>query len=295
MDSTDAFKRKFSEMNDTVQCALALDPVALKRCIITLDDIWEIFGALYFEDTDFQRILHKQEKIPAHEKALAESLVTNPRFRQWMISPMSQKLLVQGNLINDRCVSSQSIFCSKFLQLLRGNSRFISLLYFCGLHSEHNDPYSGPRGMMMSFIAQLVLQWDFDTTGIHQAVGFLWDEYCDEPDIKNLCILVSWLVVQLPTDITVFCIMDGINAYEKEGYLPDLVCGLACILDWTIDPRVNATVKVLVTSPCRTLEVREGFHDDAVLVMSDQLGLSGEANQRLLQHRMSRAFRNGED
>ncbi|XDG02435.1 hypothetical protein ABKA04_002050 [Annulohypoxylon sp. FPYF3050] len=291
----DVISRQVSEMNDTVQRALTPQPIPSNRCHITLDDIWEIFRPFYFEDLDIQRVLHRQEEIPARERAMTESLVTNPQFRQWMVSPMSKELIIQGNLLSDRHISSQSMFCSTLLQALRGNSRFISLFYLCGLHSDYGDPHSGPRGMMMSFIAQLVLQWDFNTTGIHQAIEFLWDEYCEEPDINDLCILASWLVVQLPADITVFCIMDGVNAYEKEGYLPDLVCGLSCILDWTIDPRVNATVKVLVTSPCRSLEVQQGFHDDAILVMADQLGLSGEANQRLLQHRMSRAFGNGED
>ncbi|KAI0896090.1 hypothetical protein F4806DRAFT_466191 [Annulohypoxylon nitens] len=286
--------QRISQINITIQRPVTPDTICGNGWCITPDDIWDIFSLFYFEG-DIQHTIERQGSLPVHERAMTESLVANSQFRKWMVSPMSKELLIQGNLVSDRHISSQSIFCSTFLQALRGNSRFISLFYLCGLHSDYEDPHSGPRGMMMSLIAQLVLQWDFNTTGIHQAMDFLWDEYCEEPDINDICILASWLVVQLPADITVFCIMDGINAYEKEGYLPDLVCGLACILDWTIDPRVNATIKVLVTSPCRSLEVRQGFHDDAVLVMADQLGLSGEANQRLLQHRMSRAFRNEED
>ncbi|KAI1458495.1 hypothetical protein F4805DRAFT_466845 [Annulohypoxylon moriforme] len=288
-------ERKVSEMSNTIQRALTPDPIPDNRWYITLDDIWEIFSTFYFEDMDMQHTFHKQEDIPRHERAIADSLVTNPRFREWMVSPMSKELLIQGNLTSNRQISSQSIFCSTFLQALRGNSRFISLFYLCGLHSDYEDPYSGPRGMMMSFIAQLVLQWDFDTTGVYQAMDFLWDEYKEEPDMNDLCILVSWLVVQLPADMTVFCIIDGINAYEKVGYLQDLVYGLACILDLTIDTRVSATIKILITSPCRTLEVREGFHDDAVLVMADHLGLSGETSQRLVQHRMSKVFKNEKD
>ncbi|KAI1089178.1 hypothetical protein F5B19DRAFT_468650 [Rostrohypoxylon terebratum] len=285
-----ALDRKIPEINITIQRALTPDTLHRNGQCITPDDIWDIFGLFYFEEGDTEHTLKRQETLPAHERAMTESLVTNPQFRQWMVSPTSKELLIQGNLTGKPQISSQTVFCSTFLQALRGNSRFISLFYICGLHSDYEDPHSGPRGMMMSFIAQLILQWNFDTTEIHQAMDFLWDEYCEEPDINDLCVLISWLVVQLPADMTVFCIMDGIHAYEKEGYLLDLVRGLACILDWAIDPRVNATIKVLVTSPCRTLEVRGGFHDDAVLLMTGQLGVSGEANQRLLQHRMSRAF-----
>ncbi|KAI2463777.1 hypothetical protein F4781DRAFT_415463 [Annulohypoxylon bovei var. microspora] len=293
-EQSQALDRKISEINDTIQRALTPDPTPGNGWHITLDDIWDMFSSFYFEENDVQHILEKQEKIPTSERAIAESLVTNPRFREWMVSPRSNKVLVQGDLANNRPISSQSVFCSTFLQALRGNPRFISLLYLCGLHSDYDDPCSGPRGMVMSFIAQLILQWNFDTTGTHQEMEFLWDEYRDEPDISDLCALVSRLVIQFPAEITVFCIIDGINAYEKEGYLQDLAHGLACILNLTIDTRVNATIKILIASPCRTLEVREGFHDDAVLVMADRLGLSGEANQRLLQHKMSKAFRSEE-
>ncbi|KAI1214738.1 uncharacterized protein F4807DRAFT_404382 [Annulohypoxylon truncatum] len=122
---------------------------------------------------------------------MTELLVANARFCEWMISPMPKELLIQRNLTGNCQISTQSIFCSTVLQALRENSRFISLLYFCGLHCNYEDPYSGPRGMMMSFVARLILQWNFDTTGVDQAMDFLWDECSDEPDINDLCTLVS--------------------------------------------------------------------------------------------------------
>ncbi|KAI0139370.1 hypothetical protein F4776DRAFT_662329 [Hypoxylon sp. NC0597] len=292
-----ALEREVSELKYTahnLQRALTPDLADRDGWYLTPDDIWDVFGPFCFEDRDMQHTLDKQETIPTHERAVSESLVTNPRFREWMISPTSSELLVQGDSTGNHQISSQSVFCSTFLQALRANPKFISLVYFCGLHADYEDLYGGPRSMMMSFIAQLVLQWDFDTTSGHQPIEFLGDEYGEEPDMLDLCKMVNWLVGQLPAETTVFYVIDGINAFEKEDYLQDVIDGLACILDLTLDARIRATVKVLITSPCRTFEVREGFHDDVVITMGGQLGLSREANQRQLQHRVSRVFESHE-
>ncbi|KAI0834647.1 hypothetical protein F5Y06DRAFT_306684 [Hypoxylon sp. FL0890] len=286
-------EREVSELKYTAQSlqrALTPDPAARDGWCLTPDDIWDMFGSFCFEDRDMQHILDKQETIPSHERAISETLVTNPRFREWMVSPSSSELLVQGDSTSRHQISSQSVFCSTFLQALRANPMFISLVYFCGLHADFDSLYSGPRFMMMSFLAQLVLQWDFDTASRYQPTEFLRDGYGREAEMDDLCDLVSSLIIKLPAETTVFFVIDGINAFERDGFLQDLIDGLACILDLTIDARIRTTVKVLVTSPGRTFEVRGGFHDDAVLVMGSQLGLGREANQRQLQHRVSRVL-----
>ncbi|KAI1376597.1 hypothetical protein F4677DRAFT_419026 [Hypoxylon crocopeplum] len=202
---------------------------------------------------------------------------------------LSSKRLHQTCLTN-RQMSALSGFCSTFLQALRQNPKFISLVYFCGLHADHDDPDAGPRGMMMSFIAQLIVQWGFDTSFPQERADLSWVEYGEEPYIDDLCALVNWLICQLPASMTVFCVIDGISAYENESYVQDLVEGLACVLDLVIDAQIRLTVKVLVTSPCRTFEVREGFHDDVVLAMAGQSGVSRQASQRQLQYKVSRVF-----
>ncbi|KAI1777841.1 hypothetical protein F4818DRAFT_327034 [Hypoxylon cercidicola] len=273
----------------------ALTPSTTAAPSMTPDDLWHKFGALGFDNKDMQHTLEKQEQIPVRERATAESLVTLPRFREWMVVANSKELLVHGDSTSNRPISGMSVFCSTFTQALRQNPKFISLVYFCGLHTDYEDLKAGPLCMMMSFIAQLLLQGDFDTTLLHNHVDISWYEYDEQPDMNDLCALVQWLVRQLPMEMTVFCIIDGVNAYEKGAAIRGLSDGLACIMDLTIDPSIQATVKVLVTSPSRTLEVREGFHeDDMVVLMTGQLDTNMEANQRHFQHRISRALDNGE-
>ncbi|KAI6080627.1 hypothetical protein F4821DRAFT_273721 [Hypoxylon rubiginosum] len=262
---------------------------------ITPNDLWDMFGDRCFDDRDTQYTLDMQEQVPIHDRAIAESLVTLPRFREWMVVATSRELLVHGNSPSNHPISPLSVFCSTFSQALRHNPRFISLVYFCSLHADYDDPNAGPQCMMMSFIAQLILQGEFDTTFLHHDVDVSWVQRDEEPYMEDLCEMMKWLIYQLPAEMTVFCVIDGVNAYEKGPYVHDFVDGLACILDLVIDPKVQATVKVLVTSPSRTLEVREGFHDDDMVVLTTgQLHTNMEASPRHSQHRISRVLENSE-
>ncbi|XXH04743.1 hypothetical protein Hte_011165 [Hypoxylon texense] len=262
---------------------------------VTSDGLWHMFGALAFDDIDIQNIQEKQEQIPTHDRAIADSLISIPRFREWMVVAISRKLFVHGVSASNSPISSLSAFCSTLSQALRQNPRFVSLVYFCGLHADYDDPYAGPLCMMMSFVAQLILQGDFDTTFLHNYVDISWAEYGEEPGMDDLCAMLKWLVSRLSVETTLFFVIDGVNAFEKDAYVHDFVDGLACILDMTIDSSIQATVKVLITSPSRTLEVREGFHDDDMVVLTtDRLDTSMGINQRSFQHRVSRVLESGD-
>lgn len=265
----------------------ALTPKVTSGWSIKLEDLWNIFGVFAFENEDMQHIIEKNERLPFHERATTESLIAAPRFREWMVSPKSMELLVQGEFSSSsREISPFSVFCSTLGMAFRGNQKFISLIHHCGLHADNEDPESGPWSMMMSFIAQLLCQWDIDTSILHQHVDLSWVEYYDSPDISNLCDLFTWLVRQLPEHMTVFCVIDGIHAYERDCYVEDLVDALACILDTTLDADIRAIIKVVVTTPCRTIEVREGFHDKAVMLMTRQ-GTYVDVSPRMVQHKVS--------
>ncbi|KAI0180411.1 hypothetical protein GGR52DRAFT_531179 [Hypoxylon sp. FL1284] len=296
----EALELEVSELKNTtnnLQRAITPSPIQAPRLgwHMTPDSLWGIFGPLGFDDVDMQYALEKQEHVPLQDRAIAESLVAVPRFREWMVAATSRELLIHGNSTSNLPVSSLSVFCSTFSQALRQNPKFISLVYFCALHADYDDLDAGPPSMMKSFIAQLILQGDFNTTALHHYVDISWAEFDEEPDMDDLCGLVRWMVRQLPANMTVFCVIDGANAYEKNGYVHGLTEGLACIMDLTIDPRVQATVKVLVTSPGRTLEIRQGFDDDdTVALIADRFGTSMETNQRHFQHRISRALEDNE-
>ncbi|TGJ87603.1 hypothetical protein E0Z10_g1168 [Xylaria hypoxylon] len=256
------------------------------------EDLWTALGGFSFEEQDMKYTIEKQERLPSHERAMTEQLVNTPRFREWMVSPMSRQLLIQGNLTGDRQISTLSVFCSTFTSTIRQGLKYITLVHICGLHTDLNrDVDAGPRGMIMSFIAQLLWQWDFDTTFLFENVDLSWFEYGWDPSTKNLCDLLIWMIRQLPSSQTAFFVVDGIHHYEKDVYVIALMESIASILETTLDERVNATVKVLVTSPCRVVETREGFPDDAILLLIESPGTSLDIiSSRRLEHQIARTL-----
>ncbi|KAI3321465.1 hypothetical protein HD806DRAFT_502654 [Xylariaceae sp. AK1471] len=264
---------------------------------MTPDDLWDIFRSFSFEDEDMKHTMEKQERLPSHERAMSENLLSSSRFRNWMVSPASRELLVQGEFAGDRQISALSVFAATLTTALRGRPKYVSLIHFCGLHTDLDDDVdAGPRGMIMSFIAQLLWQWDFDTSFLHDYVDLSWDEYGEDPSLEDLCDLLTWLVRQLPPGQTVFYVIDGVYHYERDAYVEVLIDAMGCFLDTTLDEKVDATVKILVTSPCRTVETREAFHDNAMLLLTEQSSATLDASPRRFQHQVSRVLETeGED
>ncbi|RWA08727.1 hypothetical protein EKO27_g6380 [Xylaria grammica] len=261
---------------------------------IEQDDLWAVFRHFIYEDDDMKYIIEKEDRLPSHERAATERLASTPRFRQWMVSPASKELLIQGNLTGGRQISALSVFCSTFTSTVRRRQKYISLVHFCGLHADlYHDADAGPKGMMMSFIAQLLQQWKFDTSFLHEYVDVSWFKCGEDPSTEDLNGLSKWLIRQLPSDQTVFFVIDGVHNYEKDVYIEALISSTASILDTTLDEGVNATVKILMVSPCRTVEVREGFHHDAVMLLMEEPGASSDASSRRFEHQFARALEIG--
>ncbi|KFA49244.1 hypothetical protein S40293_10174 [Stachybotrys chartarum IBT 40293] len=253
---------------------------------LTADDIWELFGVFSVEVDDTKFILERQERLPQPERATSEGVVLHSQFRAWMVAPISGKLLVEADFTIHHEISALSVVCSTLLQAFRANPRFISLAFFCGLHTDPFDHDSGPRAMLMSLIAQLVIQFPFDLGASYSQIDLSWLDWDEDPQIEDLCELFFWLIDQLPGTATVMCIIDGIHVYERKGYIEELVEALGCLLDMTLDGFVAATVKILVVSPRRTAEVREEFDEDSVLRLLTGDSLGGDVNQRMLLHRV---------
>ncbi|KAI1365429.1 hypothetical protein F5Y08DRAFT_304071 [Xylaria arbuscula] len=281
------------QVNYRLQRALTpnIDLTSHNQFEVQQDDLWDILNGFSFEEEDMKSIMEKQERIFQYEKATTQGLVGTPRFRDWMVSPTSRELLVQGNHTGDREISALSVFCSSFAAAVRGRPKYISLIHFCGFHADlTSDADAGAYGMIMSFIAQLLWQWDFDTAKLRHYVDLSWVEYGEDPSWDDLCNLLKCLIRQVPSSQTVFFMIDGAYHYEKSVHMDAFIESMATILDMTLDEAVGATVKILVTSPCRTTEIRQGFHDDAVLLLQEESSASLDSNSRLSQHQVSKAF-----
>jgi hypothetical protein len=132
--------------------------------------------------------------------------------------------------------------------------------FFCGLHAEKH-PLPAATIMIKSLIFQLMSQQAFDLTFLRN--DHLWK--IAQNELNTLCTLFGALVVQLPSHVALFCIIDGIDFYETHERRLDMSIVVSNILDLIIHGDVHAVFKFLVTSPSTTESVKVAFHPDDVI------------------------------
>lgn len=204
-------------------------------------------------------------RVPPHERARAEQLINLNKIQQWIVSPTSCQLLIHGDYESTRHVSGLSLFCSSLYQSLEDKPHIIRLAFFCGLHTAStSDEYTGAGVMLLNFICQLLCQHDFE--GRIPSAEIL-EELVILRDIEELCRLFECLISLLPEDVVIFCLVDGILYYEREEFRDDMAYILVTILRMSDEQSTPAALKVLVTSPSNTMDVRRPFPPDLIVSM----------------------------
>lgn len=235
---------------------------------ITSEDLLEWIQIPDILVQDLQKIVDRRKvRVTEREQARAEQLNRTQQIREWLTAPTSRQLLVHGNYDRGAYISGLTIFCmSLTTTLAERNSRFIPLTFFCGLHAEQmGDPYAGGRAIIQSFIGQLLQQFDF---GITRMPTLQMDESkIRTGDVGELCRLFEALVRTLPNFMALICLIDGILYYERDEFQEDMAVVLSAILKLSADNSIAVPVKVLITSPTKTTEVRQPFPDDLILSM----------------------------
>lgn len=223
-------------------------------------DLLDFLSATGLDEADIKHVMESREVIILKGQDRTNAMMSNAKFRNWLVSPSPQELLVHGNS-NSRPISSLSFFCAMLVLGLRGVDKFWPVVFFCGCHPYWD--YGGPRTMITSLIAQLLVKRPFD-------LSFVNHEHVYQMDIGNIetfCYVFSQLIQQVDADETVFCVIDGINYYEgQEEILQETASALRILLDLSKGHKV---FKILVTSPSSTEFVRQAIEDEDYLALSD--------------------------
>lgn len=151
---------------------------------------------------------------------------------------------------------------------------FISLTFFCGRHLDRNEAIAGGRGLIKSLISQMLVQYSFDTTILD---GRMIQDALNG-DLGALCALFRSLAHQLPSGITLVCLIDGIKYYERADFENEMGEALVHILNLLQAPNMASTVKVLVTSPLETKIVRVAFSGCILSMSSATISLSVQSH-----------------
>lgn len=231
--------------------------------LMSEQDLLDFLNMRGLDDTDLDYIMQLQGPLTSGRHNRTDQVMKSTQFSEWLVNPSSQELLIHGNS-DPTPVSPISFFCGMLVQSLRGMDRFHTLFFFCGRHPE--EDYGGGRTMIMSLLAQILQQQRFD-------LGFIGEEdmyRMGGGDVATFCVVFSELMRQIDVRKTVFCVVDGINFYERgEKILEEMAYVLRFLLDLTRDSTV---FKILITSPSTTEDVRKAINDSNYLSLPGQPG-----------------------
>ncbi|KAF5706993.1 hypothetical protein FMUND_11323 [Fusarium mundagurra] len=231
------------------------------------------------DKVDMADISNSAALVNRRDQGRAEHLVENAQFKQWVVRTSSTELLVHGHMRPSRTsVTPLSLFSAAIVRNLRQVDRFCAVAFFCGQHTNLDDPLIGGTGFIKSLTTQLLLQHDFDDADLDKVAQEVNMPILSRgvDDIEELCQLFTVLVRCLCSDTTLFCVIDSVNVYEDEDMMQDMFVEkvLFEILELTGDPRVKTHVKILFTSATDTSTIRKAFKEKDVLSMHESGRLS---------------------
>ncbi|KAK7757039.1 hypothetical protein SLS62_001055 [Diatrype stigma] len=216
---------------------------------VSMDDAW----------MDLNTALRQSGGFEAHAQDWARRLIAMPVFRSWLEGDRSSVLLAEGYLDPQR-VSPLSGFCCALISGLIEDRDAAVAFFFAGLRVVEDVVGGGapPAAVMRHLIAQLLLNADLPEPDL----GFMHMqtlEDCRRGDFYTLCDVFAAIVRQVPPDMRVFCVVDGIASCEQEPWLAEFRYMVALLEDLakSARPGREGGLKVLLTTPTWSPTVAE--------------------------------------
>jgi len=151
------------------------------------------------------------EALPRLTQDQVAAIIKSPQFQNWMASPTSEILFVNCNSQNSAQTGPSGFLCSKLVDSIdRESLNVVSLTFFCREHVRSDDPYHGATGMLENLIGQLVYKLpDLNFLGLTRRQK-------EEINLTDfLCGVLESLILELPANFIVFCVIEGINVNEE--------------------------------------------------------------------------------
>ena len=237
-------------------------------------------------DTSNQLNLMHTLSLASQDRFVA--LITSSRLQNWLTSPFSSILHVNGHMFLNEHEARQSplsCFCAKFIDDMQSHRQYphqetssfvIAICWFCGQHTNVGTDYDAhPPGMLNSLLLQLIDQISRSTFQMR-----LVDCCVPEPDpqLSELCNLFVLLAEALPMGTILFCVIDGISYYEDEERQAECIEVLSMLTTLTRRSQGAADgplIKLLITAPLRAHYEHELLEEEEVLNMDEHYPSKG--------------------
>jgi hypothetical protein len=216
---------------------------------------------LSLANNDLRTVLGRDQEFKDRVQRQAQSLLQTKEFGRWLGGRFSDLLLVDGNMdaAATDSLSAMSLLCATLIASIRRvQPGSVVLHFFCGLHTTSNDPAAGPGGMVRALLTQLATSL---RTMYRLDLGFIRTG-ADIDDLQNrrldtLCATLNSILMQVPAGTTVFCVIDGVSAFEKNyhNFRADLEYVARSLKSMVANKRVAALFKVLLTSCSRSTDI----------------------------------------
>ncbi|KAL8857199.1 MAG: hypothetical protein Q9178_006254 [Gyalolechia marmorata] len=207
----------------------------------------QLFQSEYLEIIvrDTQMVTIEGARDKPSSQARAHWLLGNPRFEHWLTADGPQALLVDGRGDGLNKISPMSYLCALLSMSLQHTEPVVSFTFFCGLHVAEMDPIRGPTGIVRSLVRRLLDVQYFDLDFID--IGF--EEQLRQYNMESLLDLFYLLFEQLPEDLVLFCVIDGVTFYESPGQMSGLETVIGFLVDLTKRRDTGPVFKLLLTTP----------------------------------------------
>jgi hypothetical protein len=257
----------------------------------TPEDLLIIINVNHLQiSNDASTVVRRGHTLALADVGRAADMVVEPQVKELLTSPGPGVVAIDGHFDRTQTgkISPLSYICAMLSHALRqqsqqytasfrsgsptsmstqpekGASSDIVLEYFCALHTADNDHLQGPQGLIRCLTTQLILsmvanEWIGHADAVH--LPHLRDgeeELLGQRNLDAVCRLFTALIHLIPQGVSIYCLVDGWSAYEREEL-------------WRVDYEVvlnafreaadasnsddRANFKLLLTSPtvCRWL------------------------------------------
>jgi hypothetical protein len=187
-----------------------------------------------------------------------------------------------------------SYLCAEITHLYSSAEPALAISYFCGLHVDSwRNPQANAKGMMVSLIGQLLDAAEKKKTVRHEIEAKGFDAAAlkelekkvqkDSTNTSALCRLFSKLLRQLPSGITLFCLIDTVSIYETTERRSDTMRAIRVLKELVEDESLKVVFKLLLTAPGQSQYAHIYFKEDEIFDVpeyidgdkQDVLGLEG--------------------
>lgn len=212
----------------------------------------------YLIGEDCERLLSLRGHMRAADQDRAVVLMQDAKFVTWLALQESSAILIHGNS-KHVTKAATGFVCAKLFESLHvkasaDDSTTIALAFFCGEHTdERTDRDAHPPGLALNLLLQLIdkmgSRWPVDSAPLQKSIRNL-----DFEDAGSTSALFAKLVAQLPAEVTLFVVVDGVGFYEdrsRRGEMTELVGKLLKL----VGRKAGPVVKLLMATPAATIAV----------------------------------------